>query len=41
MCTVLPNCVVIHQEPAAASWLTLGPVIAIAVEGYNELMNGV
>ncbi|KAJ7453898.1 hypothetical protein FB451DRAFT_1185176 [Mycena latifolia] len=33
--------VVIHREPAAAAWLTLAPVIAIAVEAYDELVHGV
>ncbi|KAJ6629759.1 hypothetical protein B0H10DRAFT_2184128 [Mycena sp. CBHHK59/15] len=41
ICTVFPDCIVIHREPAAAAWLTLAPVIAIAVEAYNELVHGV
>jgi hypothetical protein len=41
ICTIFPDCVVIHQEPAAAARLTLGPVIAMAVEAYDELVHGV
>ncbi|KAJ6550510.1 hypothetical protein B0H10DRAFT_2444298 [Mycena sp. CBHHK59/15] len=41
ICTVFPDRVVIHREPAAAAWLTLAPVIAIAVEAYDELVHGV
>ncbi|KAJ7453903.1 hypothetical protein FB451DRAFT_1185180 [Mycena latifolia] len=38
---IFPDRVVIHREPAAAAWLTLAPVIAIAVEAYDELVHGV
>jgi hypothetical protein len=41
ICTIFPDHVVIHREPAAAARLTLGPVIAMAVEAYDELVHGV